>query len=148
MERHLSDSSEQKCAEEYILDRLAEMLGCDFVANPRLPIDISVRPDGIDPSNKIIVEVYARIGKVKGGQSHKIKGDVLKLALLGNRLGSEWRKIMCFASHESASYVEGASWVAEAAREFGIEVCVVELPERLRKRVVSAQQRQRMVNQS
>ena len=83
---------------------------------------------------------------MKGSQLHKIKRDILKLALIGNRLGVEWRKILCFASEEAAIYASGKSWVAEAAREFGIEILVLDIPEEVRDLIVIAQSRQRMVN--
>lgn len=61
---------------------LQSLLGCDFDKNAKLPINVGVNPDAIDPINKIVVEVYARVGEVRGAQLHKIKGDILKLALL------------------------------------------------------------------
>jgi len=148
MSRHLSDSSEQQAAEEIMLSSLEAQLACKFEPNAELPIDVGVKPDAIDSINKIVVEVYARVGEVKGAQLHKIKGDILKLALIEKRLGTNWRKIMCFASNEAAKYVQGKSWVAEAAREFGVEIFVVELPEEHKENVISAQKRQRMVNPS
>lgn len=148
MSRHLSDSTEQQAAEGHMLTSLQSRLGCKFEANAELPINIGVKPDAIDAVNKIVVEVYARVGEVKGAQLHKIKGDILKLALIGKRLGDDWRKIMCFASNEAAKYVQGKSWVAEAAREFGVEIFIVELPEEQKENIISAQKRQRMVNPS
>ncbi len=146
MSEHQSSSVEQQTAEKYILAALEVELGCEFDAASELPINIEVRPDAIDPINKIIVEVYAHVGDVKGAQLHKIKGDILKLALIDKRLGTEWRKIMCFASNAAAKYAQGGSWVAEAAREFGVEIHVVKLPEEQKNNIISAQTRQRMVN--
>jgi len=146
MSRHQSDSTEQQAAEEYMLDLLQPKLGLTFDAEAKLPIKLSVMPDAIDPVNKVIVEAYARVGEVKGAQQHKIKGDILKLALIEKKLGKGWRKIMCFASDEAAKYVQGKSWVAEAAREFGVEIIVVHLPDEQKNNVISAQKRQRMVN--
>ena len=131
-----------------MLTSLKEELGLNFDSDSELPIDVGVKPDAIDPINKVVVEVYARVGEVKGAQLHKIKGDILKLALIGKRLGSGWRKILCFASDESAKYVQGNSWVAEAAREFGVEIFVVQLPDEQKNNVITAQKRQRMVNPS
>lgn len=143
---HKSDSTEQRDAEAYILQSLEAELDATFDPAARLPIAAGVQPDAIDPARKIIVEVYARVGPVKGAQLHKIKGDVLKLALIGHQAGSEWRRILCFASKEPAAYVTGQSWVASAVRHFGIEVVVAPLSEEYRERVKSAQERQRMVN--
>ena len=143
---HKSDSSEQRDAEAYILQSLEANLPARFDPAARLPIAAGVQPDAIDPDRKIIVEVYARVGPVKGAQLHKIKGDVLKLALIGQQAGDEWRRILCFASEEAAAYVAGRSWVAAAAQHFGIEVLVVPLSDEHRGRIMSAQDRQRMVN--
>lgn len=131
-----------------MLNSLQKKLGLCFKPESVLPIDVGVKPDAIDPINKVVVEVYARVGGVKGAQLHKIKGDILKLALIEKKLGLDWRKIMCFASNEAAKYVQGKSWVAEAAREFGVEIHVVQLSEEQKNKVISAQKRQRMVNPS
>lgn len=146
MNMHLSDSTEQQTAEYHMLLSLQEELGISFDTESVLPIDISVKPDAVDPVNKVVVEAYARIGGVKGAQLHKIKGDILKLVLIEKKLGVGWRKIMCFASDEAAKYVKGKSWVAEAVREFGIEIHVVTLPEEQKNKVISAQNRQHMKN--
>lgn len=143
---HKSDSTEQRDAETYILQSLEAELSATFDPAARLPIAAGIQPDAVDPDRKIIVEVYARVGPVKGAQLHKIKGDVLKLALIGQQAGAEWRRILCFASQEAAAYVTGQSWVAAAVQHFGIEVVVVPLSDKHRERVRSAQDRQRMVN--
>jgi hypothetical protein len=143
---HKSNSSEQQAAEAAILRALENKLGIKFDGDAKLPIEVGVQPDAIDTESKTVAEVYARIGAVKGAQLHKIKGDILKLALIGTRLNDDWRKILCFASDEAASYASGKSWVAEAAREFGIEVIVVAIPAEIRESVMNAQTRQRMVN--
>jgi hypothetical protein len=148
MNKHLSDSSEQQAAETYMLKSLEQKLELHFDPDATLPIEVGVIPDAIDPINKVIVEAYARVGEVKGAQLHKIKGDILKLALIEKMLGEGWRKILCFASDEAAKYVRGKSWVAEAAKVFSVEIQVVHLPLELRNNVVSAQKRQRMVNPS
>ena len=148
MSTHKSDSSEQQTAEDYMLMSLQDKLGIKFVHDATLPFSLSVKPDAIDPVNKVIVEAYARIGAAKGAQQHKIKGDILKLALIERKLGVGWRKIMCFASDEAAKFVQGKSWVAEAAKEFGVEIHIVHLPDEQKNKVISAQKRQRMVNQT
>ena len=144
--KHPSNSLSQQGAQEDILSHLQDKLSIKFDPEPQLPIDIAVQPDAVDSTNKVVVEVYAHIGKLKGSQRHKIKGDLLKLALIGKKLGPGWRKIMCFACEEAVKLVEGQSWVAHAAREFDIEIHVATLPDEREKEVISAQERQRMVN--
>ncbi len=148
MSKHLSDSSEQITAEAYVLRSLQKELGLHFDPDAKLPIDVGVKPDAIDPINKVIVEVYARVGQVKGGQQQKIKGDILKLALIDKILGEGWKKVLCFVSADAAKYVQGGSWVAEAARAFSVEIRIVTLPPEIRHDVEAAQTRQRMVNPS
>ena len=144
--KHPSNSLSQQEAQGDILSRLQDKLSIKFDPEPQLPIDIAVQPDAVDSTNKIVVEVYAHIGKLKGSQSHKIKGDLLKLALIGKKLEPGWRKIMCFACEEAAKLVQGQSWVAHAAREFDVEIHVAPLPNERENEVISAQERQRMVN--
>lgn len=144
MARHKSDSTEQQAAESFILAAVAKRLSLEFDESASL--GIGVKPDGIDPRNKVVVEAYARVGPLKGAQLHKVKGDLLKLAYIEKKLGAGWRKLMCFGCHEAASFLLGASWAAEAARSFGIEVIVEPLPQEQAQSVMAAQERQRMVN--
>ena len=146
MERHASDSLEQQQAEAFMLISLAEELHLNFDKETELPIDAGVKPDAIDLSNKVIVEVYAHVGELKGAQLHKVKGDILKLIFIEEKLGEKWKKIICFADEAAAKYACGASWVSEAVRTFGIDVQVVRLSKEQLDRIKSAQRRQRMVN--
>jgi hypothetical protein len=137
---------EQQKAESSMLKLLASSLDLSFDKENKLLIEIDIQPDAIDLSKKVIVEVYAHVGKLKGAQLHKVKGDILKLILIEKKLGEEWNKILCFADEAAAKYVRGRSWVAEAVRTFGIKVHVVNLPEEQLNCVRLAQKRQRMVN--
>ncbi|WP_100916039.1 hypothetical protein [Pseudoalteromonas spongiae] len=144
--KHSSDSSEQQDVEGYLLKQLEIKLGVNFSGNDSLPIELGVKPDAVDLNNKIVVEVYARLGELKGAQLHKVKGDILKLVLIDTKLGGGWRKVLCFASDAAAKYAQGKSWVAEAARTFDIEIVIINLPEDLQQQIKSAQKRQKMVN--
>lgn len=144
--KHASDSTEQQDVESYLLECLANKLCLNFSGSGCLPIELGVKPDAVDLANKTVVEVYARVGELKGAQLHKVKGDILKLVLIDTKLGGGWNKILCFASDEAAKYVQGQSWVAEAARTFGIKIVVINLPKDLQQQIKSAQKRQRMVN--
>jgi len=146
MTKHASDSSEQQAAEAYILQALALKRDFTFCDDNKLPIDLGVKPDAIDMKNKVVVEVYARVGELKGAQLHKVKGDILKLLLIQEHLGENWRKVLCFASEDAAKYTKGKSWVAKAVSTFGIEVEVIELPADIRVSVLGAQKRQIMTN--
>ena len=92
----------------------------------------------------VFVEAFARQGALKGGQLHKVQGDVLKLELLarafpGARLG------LVFGDPVVASRV-ASGWLGEAVATFGIEIVVAELPAGVRSGLVDAQARQVMLN--
>ncbi len=146
MPKHKSDSSAQQDAEATMLSALERELGADFSALPTIDGHPYLRPDAIDFDKKIVVEAFARVGKLKPAQCDKVKGDVLKLIYITRLLGSQWRGILCFASDEAAKYVLGRGWVASAVREFGFEVSVVNLPSETIESIEAAQTRQVMVN--
>lgn len=73
---HHSDSTEQRLAERHALQALEQELDATFDVAAKLPISMSVKPDGIDPVRKIVVEVFARIGKLKSAQQHKVRGGI------------------------------------------------------------------------
>ena len=147
LQPHVSDSQMQRQAEALVLSALARRLKLDIVRkDDRLSELKGLKPDAIDWTKRVIVEVYARIGKLKGAQPHKVKGDILKLVFLERMLGGEWRKILCFADKTAASTAVGKSWVSLAAKEFGVDVIVQPVPIDVQRKVKAAQLRQRMVN--
>jgi hypothetical protein len=144
---HVSDSRAQRDAESCMLASLAERLKLNIITNAERVVELrGLKPDAIDWKQQVIVEVYARIGKLKGAQPHKVKGDILKLVLLERILGGKWRKVLCFADETAANVARGKSWVALAAKEFGVEVIVERMPTAVAARVRAAQHNQRMVN--
>ena len=146
MGKHASNSEEQQKAESIMLNILAEKLDLNFDERSKLPNTVTAQPDAIDLNKKTIIEAYAHIGSLKGAQTHKVKGDILKLILVEKQLGGNWKKILCFADDDTAKYVRGGSWVAEVVRTFDIEVQVVNLPQEQKEIICAAQKRQRMVN--
>lgn len=145
---HPSDSADQRAAERSVLIALETLWGASFVPGTRLPVDAGVAPDGVDLDKRLVVEVYARVGKLKPAQSHKVRADLFKLAYLRKLLGPEWRVVFCFVDHEAAAFLMGKSWAARAAQAFGVEITIQELPALLREQVLAAQLRQRMTNAS
>lgn len=143
---HASDSTTQHLAERTLLDLLQVQLGANFIEGATLPVQLGVKPDGIDTDRKIVVEVFARIGRNKAAQDKKVRSDLFKLAYIRQALGAPWRAVFCFADPVTAQSMLGGSWAANAARTFGVEICVVELPEELRAQILAAQVTQRMVN--
>jgi hypothetical protein len=107
---------------------------------------VAVNFDGVDDKARVLCEIYARIGPLKGSQPHKVAGDILKLFLAERSLGGNWRKIVCFADPVAAKLLAGRSWLAYAVREFGVRVEVIEISAELRESIAAAQKRQIMVN--
>src|SRR3546814_8353628 len=87
MPPHKSSSIAQQEAVRHLLAALEQCLGATFTAGDSLPMELGVKPDGIDSNRKIVVEVYARVGELKGAQLHKAKTDLLKLIYIKRMLG-------------------------------------------------------------
>ncbi|SIM54915.1 hypothetical protein [Micromonospora cremea] len=144
---HQSDSQTQRRAEEEIVAGLAASLGVVLTKPARIALSggVFVEVDAATPDMGVVVEAYARQGRLKGAQPKKIAQDVLKLALLKREPGWEGtRTIIAFASHDARDSISG--WLARAAAEFGVELFVVEIPEALRARILNTQRHQVMVN--
>jgi hypothetical protein len=144
---HQSNSDEQQSVEQYVVSVLNERL-CLNLAHRSLKLTdgISVQIDGFDEKSKTICEIYARIGRLKGSQPDKIASDILKMQFIERHVGGHWNKIICFCDDDASSVLSRKSWLAKAARSLGINVQVVYLPEDLKSKVISAQNRQKMVN--
>src|SRR5215211_2853000 len=113
MTQHQSDSTEQRSAEVQILIEASKQLGVE-VAPERvhLPGGTYVDVDGTTEGRSIFVEIFAHLGACKGGQVHKVKGDVLKLATL-RRHYPEARVALVFAD-EAAARCARTGWIGEA----------------------------------
>jgi hypothetical protein len=145
---HPSSSAVQTKAERKIVCALARKCGIELVHQPGkilLGGGVYVEVDGATPDLSVVVEAYARQGKLKGAQLKKISQDILKLALLKRESGHEIRRaVIAFASQEARASISG--WIQQAAVAFGIEFIVVEIPEELRAEIRDAQDRAIMVN--
>lgn len=144
---HVSDSGAQRAAEVEMLATLAKLHGLNFDRRPKNAALLGgLKPDAIDWNKRVIVEVYARVGRLKGAQPSKVKGDILKLLFIERLLGGRWKKIICLGDNAAANTLKGKSWVCAAAKEFGISVEVAPHSRKTMRAVLAAQLRQRMVN--
>ena len=143
---HQSDSQAQRLAEPLILAGAAQELGV-ALAPTKLQLDGGARVDvdGVDPDQNVFVEVFARQGKLKGAQFHKVARDALKLITIA-RDRPDARIAIAFGSHEAADCVRNRSWLSEALTTWNIRVIVVELEEAVRDSILAAQARQIMIN--
>lgn len=141
---HRSDSASQRNAEGLLLAALSEELGTPLQQSVRLALGSAVvEVDGASEDRGVLVEVFARIGRLKGAQLHKVSTDALKLVALGVEYPNA-RRIIVFASQEAADSIVG--WRAEVLTAQGIEPSVFQLDAAATAEIVAAQERQRMIN--
>jgi hypothetical protein len=146
-DRMASGAREQQDAEPLILRSVSEALGGVKLTARRLRLGDGayVVVDGVAPDESVLVEVFAHLGRLKGGQRHKVQGDALKLITLARSRPAS-KLIIAFCDQEAADCVRGGSWLAEALRAWGVEVRVAELEDDVRRGLRDAQERQVMVN--
>jgi hypothetical protein len=144
MEKHASDSSAQVAAEATILAALGATLGVPLAQGKEFPIGAThVRPDGVAADESVFVEVFAHIGRLKGGQRHKVSTDALKLLAI-RKARPDAQLILAFADEAAAASMSG--WRAETLKANGIEIHVVALGPEGRAEIEAAQAKQKMVN--
>jgi len=137
----LGDALEYRRAEPIVLALVAERLGVKLgPAAMQLAGTARVDVDGVDEDRSVFVEVFAHVGRLKGGQRHKVSNDALKLITLG-REHPNARLVVAFADAEAAAFVIGRSWLAVALRSAGIEVVVADIDNALRDDLRAAQKR-------
>lgn len=147
MNEHPSDSVVQQNAEIELLQILGRKLTHNLKPhNIRLNNKSSIQIDGFSAEGRILCEVYAHIGALRGGQPDKIAADILKLNLAERQKGGRWRKILLFADELACKQLKGLSWLAEACKDSQIEIEVAEVSREISEKIAAAQRRQKMVN--
>jgi len=138
---HPSNSADQLAAEAAILAALELALGVTFEQGTRIALgDSHVCPDGVTADRSVFVEVFARIGTLRGGQRHKVSTDALKLLAIRDVFPGA-RLILAFADVQAAASISG--WKADALRSNDIEIYTVDLTAAERATLKAAQDRQR-----
>jgi hypothetical protein len=145
---HRSDSLVQREAEPLIRAGVEKAVDRSLAhTSLRLANGARVDVDGVDVDETVFVEIFAKQGRLRGAQFHKVARDALKLiTLTKGRDGA--RRIIAFGDAEAAACVTGKSWLAEALSTWEVEVLVVELDEEVRAGLRAAQARQVMANPS
>jgi hypothetical protein len=141
-----SRSDEQSRAEEAVLLQLQRDLGLSrpFERHKKVKLgDATVEVDGYSDAPVRFVEVYAHVGRLKGGQFAKVARDAFKLWGLG-REHQPAALILAFVDAEAQP--GPGSWLTAAIDAAGIERQVVEVSEETIEDVRRAQRRQRMIN--
>ncbi len=137
------DSSEQRGAEQWLLNALSDKLGVKLTKQ-RLSLENGswIEVDGYCDSPKVVCEIWAHIGAPKSAQKNKVMTDAFKLIFVDTLLKSNSKRILLFADHEAASHFQGKSWMSQCLVEHDIDIEVIELPLDLRTKVIDAQKRQ------
>jgi len=149
---HASDSAVARRVEEHILRLASEELHFELKhrvwteARTTLPDGARIDVDGYCPDPLTYAEVFARQGKLKGGQIHKVAQDVLKLVTVRKLLAPNAQLYVVFADKSAAAILDGRGWLAEAAHAWDVKPLVVRLDTKLRGELNKAQDRQRMIN--
>ena len=105
---HASDSTEQRSAEVALRELINVTLGCTLHPETLdLGSGVKINVDGIDRSNRMLCEVYSRIGRLKGSQPDKVAGDMLKLMLAERMLGGTWAGAGLGATHGDEHFAPG-----------------------------------------
>ena len=143
---HVSDSAVQRRAEEVIRGLLSQRIGVPLAARTiKLAAGAPVQVDAASDDGKVLAEIFARQGPLKGGQQKKVAIDTLKLITVHREQPAE-RLVICFADREASAYATGGGWVAQALRTWGVHVEIVDIPADLRAEILAAQAGQTMVN--
>jgi hypothetical protein len=138
---HPSSSAVQQAAETALLAEAETRLGVRF--GDALLCLSGLKLDGFaDGDRPVCVEVFAHVGPCKPGQKKKLSRDMTKLLLAERRVGKPCRKVIVVGDPAVVGHF-AHGWDGEFAREFGIELLVVELGEVHRRTIRAAQERQR-----
>lgn len=143
---HVSDSAVQRRAEEVIRALLVQRLGVDLApATIKLAAGAPVQVDAASPDRRVLAEIFARQGALKGGQQKKVAIDTLKL-LTVRREHPDTKLVIAFADTAAAAYATGGGWLAQALRTWDVDIEIVDIPQNLRDEILAAQAGQKMVN--
>ena len=148
--RHKSSSHIQLQAEDELFQEVEKQLNISLAKNPKVSVSedrrIYMQPDFYSAEHCVIGEIFAHIGKPKKAQDNKIANDILKMLLLEETKGKEYRKILVVCDRSEEKKLNGDSVLAESIRRFGIEIMPIEISNELREKILKAQELQKMTN--
>ena len=97
----------------------------------------------------MLVEVYSSLGKPRGGQQHKLKGDAFKLLAIERLFfeGLDVRKVLLVTSSGAEDWLTSEkAWVGLALQTLGIDVVRVPLTSDQRARLRPTREAQGRAN--
>lgn len=147
---HKSSSHVQLQAEEIVFQKVVELLKIPFEKNKKIYLADNaftyMQPDFYSEEHGIVGEIFVHIGKPKKAQDNKIANDILKMLLLEKVMGKQYRKIIVVCDAEEYKKLKGQSLLAESIRQFDIVIQYIEIEADVKRRIVEAQEIQKMVN--
>jgi len=136
------DSTEMREVETSMIAELGRRLGMQL--SPRsfvLPEGGRLVIDAASGDAQFLCEAWAYQGPPRAPQRHEVLAEAFKLHFLAQVLGGDRRLALLFGDAQAAAPFRGSKWFAQALRMMGIEIHVVDLPEELRRRVITTQER-------
>lgn len=143
-----SDSSVQREIENILFCRIQSELNVKLEQNPIITLnsDVRLQPDFFSAEAQIIGEIHSHSGRLKPAQLHKIEADILKMILLEKVLKKNFTKYIVICSDEEYEQLNGKSFVAEAIRQFEINVKNYKLSEADNTKLEAAMYAQNLIN--
>jgi len=142
---HASDSLAQRDVEPLIIAAIAEHVGAPL-APARIEFEDGVRVelDGASEDRTVLVEAYAHVGALRGGQPKKLATDAFKLLWAGRKLEAT-RLVIAVIDVEVEQYLMRPKvWLTAALRDSGVEGVKVAIDGEAHARVEAAQRLQLM----
>src|SRR3989338_3627216 len=139
-------STEQQEAEKWLVSAFSNKLGVNLVKRKwSLPQGNWIEIDGFCNSPTVLFRSWAHIGSAKSAQKNKIMTDALKLLFASKFIVKNKNKqtlILLFADKDASMHFQGKSWMAQCLKRYNIRIKVVNLPKRLKDKILNAQQKQ------
>ncbi len=142
---HPSRSDEQQAIEPLVLGILAKQTGLTYASERIQCGDEYVEIDGVgrNANSTVVelVEVYARQGKLKGGQMKKPTDDAARLMLARLHIAGAPKLRLAWCSEEAVRQVQNG-WRGKALEAMGVELSHVALEVSQAASITAAQARQ------
>lgn len=88
---------------------------------------VNIEVDGYSNEHKIMVEVFARIGKLAASRYEKLVNYILKSKFAEDIMNVPHKKYIAMCGEEEERYLLGSSWKAFAAKYYGFEIVRINL---------------------
>lgn len=139
-------SMEQQNVEKWLISALSNKLGVKLVKKRwTLPQGNWIEVDGFCSSPTILCEAWAHIGSAKSAQKNKVMTDAFKLLFVSKFVVKSKNKqtlLLLFADKAASMHFQGKSWMAQCLKKQGVIIKIINLPKRLKDKILNAQRRQ------